>query len=233
MPQERKLALFEAFARIPDPRGRRGRRHPLQAVLAMTTAAILSGCRGVDAISQWGGVNLASHRDLFLQFGFTSFTSPAPSTLHELYKVLNVAAVEQVLRSWVEALLPGRSARLLSVDGKTLRGSSPEPEAPGVHLLSAFVQDPGCTLVQMRVEEQTNEAKAALSLLASLILEGTVIVADAAFCQREFCAQVVSPGGDYLVVVKDNQPALKAAIQEAFETPVPPLRTAVVEGRSA
>ena len=36
------------------------------------------------------------------------------------------------------------------------------------------------------------------------------------FCQRELCQQVLDQGGDYLLVVKDNQPALKEAISAEF-----------------
>ena len=37
------------------------------------------------------------------------------------------------------------------------------------------------------------------------------------FCQREICQQIVASGGDYLFVVKDNQPELKAAIEAEFQ----------------
>ncbi len=36
-------ALPDFFADIPDPRRRQGRRHPLPAVLAVATAAVLCG----------------------------------------------------------------------------------------------------------------------------------------------------------------------------------------------
>jgi hypothetical protein len=230
MSERRKLTLYDAFAQIPDPRHRQGRRHSVRAILAMTTAAILCGCRGVDAISQWGRVNLVPNLALFRKFGFTSYTSPAPSTLHELFKVLDIAAVERALSAWVEGLVPGSAVRLLSMDGKTLCGSQQGAEAPGVHLLSVFVREPGCTLAQLRVDQKTNEAKAAVELLASLILEGAVVSGDAIFCQKELCAEVVDHKGDYLFVVKDNQPTLKATITEAFETPVSPLRGAALAG---
>lgn len=230
MPADQRLTLFDAFAQIPDPRHRQGRRHPLPSILAMTTAAILAGCQSLEAIAQWGRVNLASNLELLRRFGFTSFTTPAPSTLHEVFTAVDVAAVERTLTAWLEGLLPGSRVRLLSMDGKTLRGSRPSGEAPGVHLLSLFVRDPGCTLAQMRVPETTNEAKTALDLLACVILTEAVVTGDAMFCQKEICTEVLAHKGDYLFVVKENQPALKAACAEAFETPVSPLRTPALAG---
>lgn len=44
------FSLAEAFALIPDPRDRRGRQHPLVAMLCLTTLAILAGCRSINAV---------------------------------------------------------------------------------------------------------------------------------------------------------------------------------------
>lgn len=44
---------------------------------------------------------------------------------------------------------------------------------------------------------------------------------DALYCQRDLCAQVVAAGGDYLVVVKANQPELLWAVRALFADPPP------------
>ena len=66
-----------------------------------------------------------------------------------------------------------------------------------VHLLAAVDHKTGCVLSQCRVDEKTNEHKAALELLKTIVLEGRVIVGDAMFCQRDLCEQIVDAGGDY------------------------------------
>jgi predicted transposase YbfD/YdcC len=55
-----------------------------------------------------------------------------------------------------------------------------------------------------------------ISFLKTLVLEGKVIVGDAMFCQREVCQNILDSGGDYLIVVKDNQPTLLRGIASAF-----------------
>jgi predicted transposase YbfD/YdcC len=61
----------------------------------------------------------------------------------------------------------------------------------------------------------------ALQLLDQLPLAGRLVTGDALYCQRDFCAQVVAAGGEYLITVKENQPALYAAIVELFANPPP------------
>jgi hypothetical protein len=43
------------------------------------------------------------------------------------------------------------------------------------------------------------------------------VTIDAAGCQKEIVKQIRQQGGDYLVAVKGNQPALQRAVHAAFE----------------
>jgi hypothetical protein len=45
--------LLQALAGVPDPRDRRGVRHRLPGLLAMTAAGVLAGSRSFYAIGQW------------------------------------------------------------------------------------------------------------------------------------------------------------------------------------
>jgi len=104
----------------------------------------------------------------------------------------------------------------VSLDGKTLCNTLAAHER-NVHLLSLFDQAVGGVLGQQAVDPTTNEAKAALEILKAIVLEGRLVTGDAMFCQRDLCRQIVDDHGDYLLVVKDNQPELKAAIEAEFQ----------------
>jgi predicted transposase YbfD/YdcC len=56
-------------------------------------------------------------------------------------------------------------------------------------------------------------------LLAAVPLQGQLVTGDALYCQRAFCAQVLAAGGDYLLTVKGNQPALAKAITRLLAQP--------------
>jgi predicted transposase YbfD/YdcC len=128
--------------------------------------------------------------------------------------------LEAKLGAWAESLLgeaPGPQGveDAIAIDAKTLRGSQKQG-APGVHLLSALAHRVGVPLAQQAVDDKTNEIPVALDLLCHLGLEGRIITMDALLTQRQIAQQIVAARGDYVMVVKDNQPQLLSDIQTVF-----------------
>ncbi len=206
------LSLVEELATVPDPRSRKGRIHPLVAILSLTVVATLAGCKSLDAIAQFGrdhGVALAH------ALGFTRRKTPNKSCLSKLFRRLDVEALEQALARWVAGRLTQHASDDLAVDGKTVRGSA-EGDVPGVHLLTAYVPSASAVLKQLRVDAKTNEHKAALRLLGVLPLQGKVVTGDAMFTHRDVAQTIRDRGGDYILIAKDNQPELRAQIEAAL-----------------
>jgi hypothetical protein len=113
--------------------------------------------------------------------------------------------------------LPASNAiQPVAMDGKTLCNTLAAHER-NVQLLSLLDQATGGVLSQQAVPTTTNEAKTAVDILKTIVLKGRLVTGDAMFCQRELCEQIVDSGGDYLFVVKDNQPELKAAVEADFQ----------------
>ena len=202
------LALLDVLAQVPDPRKRRGIRHPLSAILAMTVLAMLTGAKGLTAIAQFGrdkGFPLAH------ALGFRRGKTPTKSTLSEIFRILDIDIFEAELSRWIASRLPPGEELVISLDGKAQRGSK-DGEGPGQHLVSAYVAQAKAVLAQIRVDAKTNEHKAALQLLGILPVAGNIFVGDAMFCQRDVCAKIIEGGGDYIFFVKDNQPSLAVDI---------------------
>lgn len=57
------------------------------------------------------------------------------------------------------------------------------------------------------------------SILKMLPLDGNLVTGDALYCQRNLCEQITELGGDYLIIVKRNQPKLYDDIALVFERP--------------
>ncbi len=206
--------LLALLAAIPDPRGRKGRRHPLAAMLAAIVCGILTGARGYKAIAQW---TRAQHATIGPWLGFQR-RPPCANCFRNLLLALDPEVLEAVLRQWMQAVLGEPLPKTLpgvSLDGKTLCNTLSAHER-NVHLLSFFDQAVGGVLGQQAVDPTTNEAKTALGFLKAVVLEGRLVTGDAMFCQRDVCREIVAAKADYLIVVKDNQPELKAAIEAEF-----------------
>jgi len=96
------------------------------------------------------------------------------------------------------------------MDGKMIREhigvltlTSHEDNAPQAHAIHDRKE--GTKRCEMKV------AQALLSAASGL--EGKIITADALHCQRETAALIVGKGGDYILQIKENQPALFARAQ--------------------
>jgi hypothetical protein len=213
--------LIEVLREVPEVRKRRGRRHPLEAILALACAAMLCGYRSYSAVAEWGRTYDA---EFIRALGFTHQPTPCAATCFHVFRRLDRADLEARLGAWAETVLQATAApaetdlEAVALDGKSLRGSRKQG-APAAHLLSAVSHRLGLTLGQMGVDDKTNEIPVAAVLLAGLVLEGRVFTMDALLTQRAIAQNIVDGGGDYVMLAKDNQPQLEADIALNFTTP--------------
>ena len=204
------LSLIAVLSELPDPRHCQGKVHPLPAVLSLVVLGLLMGRKSLSSIARLGrlyGTPLAH------ALGFRRGKTPCKSTLSEILRALDADYLETLLSRWVCSRLG--KIETLAMDGKTLRGSR-DGEVPGQHLVAAYAGEVEAVVAQIRVDSKTNEHKAALQLLGVIDVKDKLITGDAMFCQRDLAGQIIDQGGDYLLVVKDNQEGLKIDISAGF-----------------
>jgi hypothetical protein len=208
--------LFEALATLPDPRSRHGRIHPLTAIMGLVTLAMLMGRKSLKSIHRFGRQHGSS---LAHALGFRRGKTPTLSTLSRTLRRLDAPCLETILSSWIQGRVDAQQFELMSLDGKTLRGSR-DGDIPGQHLVAAYAPEVQAVLAQIRVDSKTNEHKAALQLLGMIPLKNKIVIGDAMFCQRDLAEQVIDAGGDYIMMAKGNQSGLETDIKAgfAFET---------------
>lgn len=136
--------MLDAFQWVPDPRASQGRRHPLPAILALATAAMLSGANSLYAIAQWGRLQSP---EVVRALGFTRATTPSVSTLHEVFKLIDGAVLEAVLAAWTQTALDD-GVDAIAIDGKAQRGRHGRSPTSGVDLVAAYTHRTGHVLAQ-------------------------------------------------------------------------------------
>lgn len=133
---EHMLSLPEFFNPISDPRRPQGRRHPLPAVLAIATAAVLCGARGYKAISDWAQSLSQRARARFrCRYRNGTYTVPSESILRDVLIRVDPVELDQAFRHWNAHY--GAVDDSLAIDGKTMRNAIDESERQ-THIISAI-----------------------------------------------------------------------------------------------
>src|SRR3954463_9729371 len=104
----------------------------------------LAGRSDQLGIVRWGR---KLSREALAELGILRGRVPAPSVWSELFRALDVGALERLLGAWVKG---AGAAGHVAIDGKRLRGSA-VGDVPGVHLLAAFSERLQGVIGQLRV----------------------------------------------------------------------------------
>jgi predicted transposase YbfD/YdcC len=219
-------SLYAHCLRLTDRRKAKGKRYPLAVVLVAMIVAKLAGADKPQAIAEW----VAERAALFVQtFELKHATMPSHHTYRRvLQHAVVVSEWEQLAQAYQTGLLQADTPAQICLDGKTVRGTIAAGDSRGLHLLAAYQPGTGVVLCQVAVDPSTNEIGAAPQVLKALDLQGKTITGDAMYAQRELSVLIGQAGGDFVWTIKDNQPQLRADIEQVFQPDV-----SVVKGFSA
>ncbi len=205
LPLEGSGGLMDLLRSVPDPRHRRGVRHPVRTVVALAICAAVAGARSFTAIAQWAqGLSAEALQRL----GATRRTPPSEPTIRRVLQQVDADQLDAQLGPWL-LRVAGHPGGALSVDGKTLRGGHARGQA-APQLLSALLHQEALVVAQAAVPVASNEIPALPRLLAPLPLAGAVVTADALHTQAETARYLVEEKqADYVFTVKENQLTLR------------------------
>lgn len=208
------LPLVAVLADVPDPRRDTANKlHALTDVLVIATCAVIAGAESWDTIAHFGRCK----EDFFRRFLVLENGIPGSDTFERVFAKLHPKAFAAAFGRWMATALADVGMVPIAIDGKSVRGSAKATNTGCLHLVSAWATDARLTLGQVSVPEGSNEIAAIPELLDVLELKGAVVTLDAAGCQKAIAQQIRARGGDYLLAVKGNQPALHAAVEAVFD----------------
>lgn len=214
--------LLSYLLRVKDGRKRRGIRYGLGTILVIFILAKMCGQNKVYGIADW-----AQQRSSYLIAALQLKRKRLPH--HSTYRRVLAEEVdkeelEQIVGEYLTQLPRKGQDVVIVIDGKTVRGTITREDPFGLHLLAAYLPGEGLVLMQMVVDKsKENEIVVAPKLLECLDLRNKVVTGDAMQTQRQLSIQIVASGGDFVWIVKDNQPETRQAIELLFSPEPPPI----------
>ena len=222
------MTFYQHLRNISDPRGAQGKQFPWDFLLTVLSAALTAGQRRLSEIHAW----VQAHGDeLVAHWGSAVPRLPSYATLRRVVLQVDVQQVESAVAAHgqqcadslaASALAgpagPGRDMQGQALDGKTVRGPLAHGE-PRTDLVSLVRHEDGQVLAQARIPPQRGEPAVVSQVLAGRDLTGIVITVDALHTHPALAQQIRDQHGDYLMIVKRNQPQLWEAIDILFQAP--------------
>jgi predicted transposase YbfD/YdcC len=212
MPDE-TLAFTRYFAALPDPRVNRTKKHTLHDILGVTFCAVICGADSFEEIARFG----EARQDWLKRFFALENGIPSHDTFNRVLAALDHNVFATCFAQWMVELSTTAGLNVIAIDGKACRSAPRDTFSGCLHLVNAWATENNLFLGSVAVADGSNEITAVPELLKVLDLKGALVTLDAGFCQTEILAQIRERGGDYVVTVKGNQPALHRAVVGAFE----------------
>lgn len=213
--------LAEVFAQVTDPRGKRGKRHPLQGILGLVFIGLLARIREMAVLQRWAEEHWQTLKS---PLGFTRDEPPHATTVSRVVARCELSQFAAAFLAWVKTILPNEPLTA-AVDAKT---SCQGFDAHGdpVQLVTVLVHDLKLVLGQWSVRgEKTNEPNVLKNHLDELLTNFPLlklITGDAIYAQRPLAEALLDENCDYLLQIKGNQPdvqdALKQCLGEVYDT---------------
>jgi len=195
-------SLPKIFSKVTDPRVESKCLHLLEDILFIAFCTLLSNGEDFEDMVEFSNQRLDWLEDILeLPNGI-----PSHDTFNRVLQLVDPQQLTVCLSEDASELIESVKGKLVSFDGKKMRGVSPKSRGnKGLFILSAWVGEHRLCLGQKKVEDKSNEITAIPDLIDLLDLEGSTVSIDAIGCQVEIAEKIIEASADYLLAVKKNQ----------------------------
>ena len=208
---------LDFFTNLEDPRVDRTKVHLLEDIIFITIAAVICGAETWNDIENYGN----SKKSWLKQYLELPNGIPSHDTFNRFFSALDPGHLESCFLDWVKSITKLTEGEVVSVDGKTLRGSRDTGSKSIVHMVSAWANVNQLSLGQVKVDDKSNEITAIPKLLKVLAIKGCIVTIDAMGCQTAIAEKIIEKKADYILAVKGNQGSLEGGILDTIKLEKP------------
>lgn len=208
--------FFEEFMIVEDIREQGKVKHKLIDIIFIVISAVICNCNEWKDIALW--CRMKTNQEWLKKHIELANGMPSLSTIGRLFNIISPKQFEKCFANWMKRAVELPADDVVSIDGKTMRGTIEEGSTKGVHIVSAICKSYSLVIGQNKTNEKSNEIKAIPELLDMMNLKGCIITIDAMGCQRLIAKKIVKEcKADYVLNVKGNQPNLSEDIVQHFQ----------------
>ena len=195
-----KKSLIEHLSTIADPRVNRTRDHELIDILVLAICALLCRAETFNDMEDFGNAKL----EWFKTFLSLPNGIPSHDTFNRVFQALDPKEFLNAFLGWTQSVRQAIPNEIVAMDGKALRRALTASQNPR-YIVSAWAEDNGLVLGQLKVKEKTNEITAVPQLLRALELSGCIVTLDAMGCQKNIAREIKEADAEYVLALKGNQ----------------------------
>lgn len=212
---EKKILNY--FDVLDDPRGNKGKLHKLNDIIIMSIFAILSNCKDATEIAYF----LELRKDYFTKLLNLKYGTPSHDTISWVFRIINPDDFIKIFINWVNEIMKLKSKdnhKIIPIDGKAIKSATDKVNNGNIpYIVSAFSQELGLSIGQVKVDDKSNEITAIPELLDLINIEECIVTIDAIGTQKNIVEKIVNKKAHYCLSVKNNQKSLFTDIDEYFK----------------
>ena len=174
---------------------------------------LLAGKTKLRRIVRWSRGHLEQLRR------YMPFPNGVPSvpTMSRVLAAVDEDMVSLALMNWIGEISSTRGIHI-AIDGKGLRAAAHKVrDGRTPYILNAIDAASRLVVGQLAIREKTNEAATIPMLVEMIGMEGSTVTVDAAGATGDIMEAVHGGGGDFVLQVKRNCPALYAELMALFD----------------
>jgi predicted transposase YbfD/YdcC len=188
--------------------------HPLESIVFITIAAVISGAGYWAEIEDFG----IAKKEWLEKYVDLKNGIPSHDTISRFFTLIKPKEFQNAFLNWISAIIKNTGLDFVAIDGKTLRGSyNKKDDKAAIHMVSAWSNLNNCVLGQLKTAEKSNEITAIPELLKVIDVEGSIVTIDAMGTQKKIASKIIEQKADYILQVKGNQATLEKEIIDFFE----------------